>query len=141
MSNNITKYISEDIVSLKKGIRKELLDDDYKQLLTNIFIDNCDHIIIFKSFVRRTNPNEWKFLTITQKIYNQIKDKYITIILIERNDNLSIFHKMYTMKVESLTPTNSIRNKKYNYKRYIINESSIEENINSEIYEGFGLAS
>jgi len=135
--NNTIKYLYGNTIYLKRKNRKKFLKLGYKQLSTNIFIDSFDRVTIIKSFTKYSNPNEWKFLNITHKIYEKIKDKKITIMILEKESALSIFHKQYNIYVNCLTPTQSLRNRKYNFYRFIINKTTTEENVNFEIYEGF----
>lgn len=121
---------------VRKNIRNELSLKN-ERLTTNIFQDIFGNITVIKSFVEDSNPNEDKFLNLKTNIYNKIKDQPITVIFLEREYNKSIFHKKYKVKIHSLTPTKSPRNSKYGFSRFIINESTKEQYINNEIYEGF----
>jgi len=130
------RYIVGRSNDVRKNIRNELSLKN-ERLTTNIFQDIFGNITVLKSFVENSNPNEDKYLNLNPDIYKKIKDKPITIIFLEREYNKSIFHKKYKVKIQSLTPTQSLRNNKYGFSRFIIDESTIEQNIISEIYEGF----
>lgn len=130
------KYMVGKSNDVRKNIRNEL-SLKHERLTTNIFQDIFGNITILKSFVKNTNPNEYKYLSLRPDIYNEIKDRFITIIFLERKKNKSIFHKKYKVKVKSLTPTKSLRNDKYGFNRFIVNNYTKEQYINSEIYEGF----
>lgn len=134
--NSNFKYIVGPINKVRKNIRQKLLLT-HKRLTTNIFIDTFGNVIVLKSFVKSSNPNEWKYLNLTSEIYGKIKDKSITVMIIERYDLISIFHKKYNIKIDSLKPTQSLKNIDYGYSRFIINQSTKEEYIINEIYQGF----
>ncbi len=141
MKKDNVKYFAGKIVEIKRDIRKKLKEAGYKQIAINIFMDKFSNVIIIKSYVEDTNPNEYKFLCLNPKIHNLIKDKQITVLLFKREENTSIFHTCRQIKIHSLTSTISFKNDKYKFRRFIINNLSKEENINNEIYERFDMAS
>lgn len=101
--------------------RLELLQMGYSTLSKNIFINNRD-IIVLKSMVKTTNPSEIQFLSLKKDMYYQLQNKSITIEIFERNCYRSIKIKKYDLKVQSLTPTGTFRNRKHKTYRYLIDE-------------------
>jgi len=141
MKKDDVRYFAGKIVEIKRDIREKLKKADYKQISINIFMDKFSNVLIIKSYVENTNPNEYKFLCLNPKIYNLIKDKHITVLLFKREENTSIFHTCRQIKIHSLTSTISFKNNEYKFRRFIINNLSEEENIDNEIYERFSMAS
>lgn len=101
--------------------RLELLQMGYLTLSKNIFINNRD-IIVLKSMVKTTNSSEIQFLSLKKDMYYQLQNKSITIEIFERNCYRSIKIKKYDLKVQSLTPTGTFRNRKHKTYRYSIDE-------------------
>ena len=135
---NTIQYVVGNVDALKRQLKEKYINLGYKKLSMNIFIDN-DNVIVIRSMVEKSNPNEWKCLSLDLDLYEKIKNKSITILLLERKRKIDIFHKQYQIKVNSLTPTDSHRS--WCRYRFIINEFTQENNITEDIYEGFGLAS
>ena len=135
-----TQYFAGEIGIIKQQLRDKYMKLGYIKISMNIFIKNSN-VIIIRSMVQRTNPNEWKYLSLNSKQYKKIKNKSITIIMLQRINNMDIFHNQYNINVNSLVKTTSYRDKNRHRYRYIINEYTKEKNITREIYEGFGRAS
>jgi hypothetical protein len=114
--------VFSSVVDSKRDVRKLLKNDGYKQLTINAFMKN-DIVVILKSMVKDTNPRELDFLSITRKLFEQIKYKHIIIEVFERETFSSISHKRYQKRVMFISPTYEIRNRKNSCQRFLINEN------------------
>lgn len=90
----------------------------YSKITSQILINEKSEIVILKSVVKTTNKHEIQSISLSDKVFNQIKDKTITIEVFERNCYRSVQIKRYSVKVLKLIDTGTYRCKRSNTKRY-----------------------
>lgn len=116
-----------------KEVKKWYLNRGYNMVTSQILIKDNWNVVVLKSKVKTTNNHETQSLSLSENVYEKIKNKPITIEVFERNCYRSVDIKRYTIFVLDLIDTHTYRCKRSKTKRY--NLILLNNYINLKLYK------